>query len=288
MIPKIIHQTWKDTNLPDIFSNILNENKKINEEFDFKLWIHSPIDYKYFENDNDIDNRYNIDKLIKNFSKELYMIYLKCKYGVQKSDIARLIILYQYGGIYIDLDILSIKSFNNLIDYNSNKVYLSLEPEEQTIKVFNKNNVICNALLIAPEKHILFKKALESIIDLFRKYGDKIYYQFNIFGGDLVADIIKTNQDVINTCDIINTKIVFPINDPKFNDLSCSKTDWELLKNGKYNENVIMVHYWIHSDFESKELINSFKLDSTKNIHENIFKFFTLLYPNNYNKFLKN
>ena len=47
-----------------------------------------------------------------------------------------------------------------------------------------------------------------------------------------------------------------------------------------------MVHYWIHSDFESKELIDKFEYDKNKNIHDNMIKFFRELYPNNKNLYL--
>jgi hypothetical protein len=39
------------------------------------------------------------------------------------------------------------------------------------------------------------------------------------------------------------------------------------------------VHYWIHSDFESKELLEKFQYDDTQDIHKNILKFFKQLYP---------
>jgi len=38
MIPKIVHQTWYDNKLPKIFQEISNENKRINNDFEFKLW----------------------------------------------------------------------------------------------------------------------------------------------------------------------------------------------------------------------------------------------------------
>ena len=46
-----------------------------------------------------------------------------------------------------------------------------------------------------------------------------------------------------------------------------------------------MVHYWIHGDFESKILLDSFNIDNKKTIHENIYCFFSKLYPNIAKKF---
>jgi hypothetical protein len=55
--------------------------------------------------------------------------------------------------------------------------------------------------------------------------------------------------------------------------------DWTKVKNGEYAKDTIMVHYWIHGDFESKALLNTFNPDIDKTIHENIYSFFSKLYP---------
>ena len=81
MIPKIIHHTWRANNLPEIFDKLLINNKKINSDFEFKLWTHEPA-------------KPEIEILIKNKFPELYNVYSKCKMGVQKADIGRLVILY--------------------------------------------------------------------------------------------------------------------------------------------------------------------------------------------------
>ena len=82
MIPKIIHQTWRSDKLPSIFQKIYNRNKTLNPEFEFKLWSHSP-------GPPDIDN------FIEKEYPDIYEIYKKTKYGVQKADIARLAVSSQ-------------------------------------------------------------------------------------------------------------------------------------------------------------------------------------------------
>ena len=119
MIPKIIHQTWKSNNLPEIFQKLYEKNKESNPDFTFKLWT---------DNESELCLK---NFLEKNYPK-LFNIYSKTKYNVQKSDIARLAILHYYGGIYIDLDILLLKSLNNLLDYNKDTLFLGYEPKEQT------------------------------------------------------------------------------------------------------------------------------------------------------------
>ncbi len=264
MIPKVIHQTWRANTLPPIFQLIYDYNKKVNPNFEYKLWTHEPA-------------KPDIELLIRVNFPELYEIYKKCKFQVQKADIGRIVILYTQGGVYFDLDILCLKSLDNLIDYNSDNVYFSLEPAEQTKKVFNNDNILCNAFIITPKEHPFFKRLIDNIILLYKKYNDAIYTKFNFFGAELVSFTIR-QDNFFNTIKFINRNLLYPINDPKFNDLPTTNRDYMMLKNGDYN-NAYCVHYWIHSDFESKELIDKFDIDNTKNIHQNIYDFFKKLYP---------
>lgn len=265
MIPKIVHILWYAENkLPNLFECILEENKNKNPDYDFKLWSnHNP------END--------IEELLKNEYQEIYEIFKKCKFGVQKADIARIVLLYHYGGIYIDLDILCLKPFDTLLDLSTQNALMAYEPIEQTKKAFNTENIICNAFMVSPPKHILFKKVIDMSITLFKTHQDKIFEIFNVFGSDLFATAMQDDA-IFKTCKFFDRKLIYPINDPKFDDLSCSEKDIKMLQSGKYNDSYL-VHYWIHSNFESKVIIEKFKVNKEESIHKNMYKFFKLLYP---------
>jgi hypothetical protein len=264
MIPKIVHQTWRSDQLPSIFENIRKQNKELNHDFEFKLWCHTP-------------GPPDIDEFIKKEYYDIYHIFSRTKYGVQKADIARLAILHHYGGIYFDLDMMCIKPLQGLFEFNTDYVYMAMEPAEQTKKLFNSDKILCNAFIAAPAKHPLFKEAMEEIKKLFHKHGDFIYNSFNIFGSDLLAKCME-NKNMIRNVKFINRGLVYPINDPKFSDLSTSMNEVAMLKAADYGQ-AYMVHYWIHSDFESKELLEKFQYDDTQDIHKNILKFFKQLYP---------
>jgi mannosyltransferase OCH1-like enzyme len=267
MIPKIVHQTWRSDSLPIIFQNIYDTNKTVNPDFEFKLWSHRP-------------GPPDIDEFIKKEYPDIYDIFNDAKYGVQKADIARIAILHHFGGIYIDLDILCLKSLSTLIDFDSENVYMALEPSEQTKKVFGIDNVLCNAFIVAPPKHPLFKRALEELKAMVKHHKTAVYNIFNAFGADLMSKSMQSDENILKSCKFINRKLVFPINDPKFSDLESSADDAAMLKKGDYKE-AFMVHYWIHSDFESKELLEKFDYKNDKDIHQNVIMFFRELYPSN-------
>lgn len=271
MIPKIVHQTWRSSELPVLFRKIQTHNTEKMSNFEFKLWSHSP-------------GAPDIDIFIEKEYPELYEIYKKTKYGVQKADIARLAILHKFGGVYFDLDILCLKNIDNLIDLESDYMFIAMEPSIQTKSIFNKENMLCNAFIAIPANHSITKTALGKIVEIYKQNGDSIFNTFNCFGSDIVTSSIMTD-DNFEKCKFVKRDLLYPISDPKLQSLPTCKSDIEKLKIGNYDDS-FMVHYWIHSDFESKEKIENFIYDSSCDIHMNVYRFFQNLYTDN--EYLKN
>lgn len=263
MIPKIIHQTWFDNNkqLPLIFDKMIQENTKKNPDFVFKLWTDS-----------------NIEDFLNTNYKKLYEIYSNNILGVQKSDLARLAILHYYGGIYIDLDILLLKNLTDLFDFDKDLFHISYEPQEQTKYVWNSENYICNAFFACNKNNTIIENIINIIINIYNIHGDKIFNQFNIFGSKLYMKILDlTDKSLYN---IIETNKIYPISDIKL-ELKSSINEYEKIIKGNYDDDSFMVHYWIHSNFEAKNIIYNFDYNDDKDIHENLGLFFQELYPNN-------
>jgi hypothetical protein len=269
MIPRIIHQTWKDNLLPPIISNIRSENISLlrSKGYEFKFWT-----------DDDIL------ELIKIHYPEFYNIYRLTKTGVQRGDISRIILIYHFGGIYIDLDVLILRDFDELIDMYSDLFYITYEPYGQTLTLYNSDKYICNAFFAANKNNRFLYILLRCIPEKINKYGVNIFQRFDVFGGSFIKHIIEkedNKKEYINDiCVMDDRELIFPINDLKFDGLSFTNHDWTCVLKGEYPINTIMVHYWIHGDFESKILLNTFKVNKSLNIHENIYNFFKTLYPN--------
>lgn len=267
MIPKIVHIISKSKNIPVIFDKILEHNKLIYSDYEFKHW----------HDDNGI---FSIPEFLKQQYPELYNIFEKTKLGVQKSDIARLAILHFYGGIYSDMDILFLKRNNDLINHTSDNMYIAMEPIEQTRSIYNVDNIPCNAFIVCSPKHPIIEIALNEIKKIYSQKGDIIFNVFNIFGNDIITKAIKLYEYSKNRCIFIKRELVYPISDPKLEKLPNSEKIIEMLKNNDYND-ALMVHYWIHSNFESSNLLYSFKYDNSININDNMYNFFKQLYVNN-------
>ena len=100
-IPKVIYQTYKDKNVPPI---VKERWLKLNPEYEYHLY--------------EDDDCYNF--LIKYYTKEHADFFkYKIKDGPIKSDFWRVCILYQFGGIYADIDIVPNISIDEFVDHDT-------------------------------------------------------------------------------------------------------------------------------------------------------------------------
>lgn len=96
MIPKIIHYCWFGNKVKpkEVIDNI-DGWKKVNPDFKIIEW-----------NENNFD--VNINQYVKEAYKENKWAFV--------SDYARLNALYEFGGVYLDTDVETIKPFESLLD----------------------------------------------------------------------------------------------------------------------------------------------------------------------------
>lgn len=266
MIPRIVHQTSKTEEIPVIFQKILEKNKEVYSDYEFKHWY-------------DTEGKLCIPSFLKQEYPDIFPIFDKAKLGVQKSDIARLAILHFYGGVYADMDIAFLKSSKDIIDHTSDYMYIAMEPVEQTKMLYGKSDIPCNAFIVSPPKHPIIVQALEEIKNLYKTHGDLLFNIFNVFGNDIITKCILTSENAKKQVKFINRDLIYPIADPKLENLTTAQNNIQMLRDNSYN-GAYMVHYWIHSNFESADLLQKFDYNNEKSVNDNIYRFFKLLYTN--------
>lgn len=94
-IPRIVHQTYKTTQLPVAWKDTPNK------------WKEQDIDYKFW---TDADNR----KLIETDFPWFLTTYDSYAYPISRADAARYFIVFKYGGLYADLDIVPKRDLESL------------------------------------------------------------------------------------------------------------------------------------------------------------------------------
>jgi hypothetical protein len=96
MISKIIHYCWlSDDPIPEIFNNYINTWKLILSDYEFILW--------------------NFERFDINSSIWVKEAFENKKYAFA-ADYIRLYAVYNYGGIYLDMDVQVLKTFNPFLN----------------------------------------------------------------------------------------------------------------------------------------------------------------------------
>lgn len=99
-IPKIIHQTWKDTNIPLEWQAARQSCLDMHPGYEYKLWT-------------DASSEAFVDK----HYPKLAHTYRNYPYVIQRADAIRYAVLHYYGGFYVDLDIVCLHPLDFLRTY---------------------------------------------------------------------------------------------------------------------------------------------------------------------------
>ncbi len=132
-VPKIIHQIWfYGDEMPNQFTKNLLILKNYNTDFDYLLWDENKIK----------------ELCIK---LKLENIYDNLENDKEKFEFAKIIIMYQYGGLYIDLNFECLKNFEPLLGGNTFKI--------------GKDNTgkINNCVWLSTKNHIVLKNCIAII-----------------------------------------------------------------------------------------------------------------------------
>ena len=197
MIEKIIHFIWIDfkdelnqnTIIPDNYMTNIENCKKLNPDFEIKIW-----------------NGYDCYFFVKKNFPKYFNTYNNLKYPIQKCDIVRLMIVYIYGGIYSDVDRICLKSYNYLLDkYKKYNVILSRYKNYPHI--FN-DPIICtknNDFIYYCINNIKIYNLGNRYLDIFLSTGPffitKQYYMYK-----KKEDIIIIDSE-LNPCNICNCSL---------------------------------------------------------------------------------
>tara|TARA_Y100000361_G_C11135124_1_gene331403 strand:+ start:609 stop:1400 length:792 start_codon:yes stop_codon:yes gene_type:complete len=165
-IPKVIYQTYKDKNVPPI---IKERWLKLNPEYEYHLY-----------DDNDC---YNF--LLKYYTKEHADFFkYKIKDGPIKSDFWRVCILYQFGGIYADIDILPHVPIKEFVDTDTTLYTCITDPKLE-------NNLNPHFIATIPKNSLVLE-----CINVYMK--EKINIQYSYIGWSITNIMYNTLTNYLN------------------------------------------------------------------------------------------
>ena len=148
MIPKIIHQTWKNKNIPynTFKKEWIDSWTQLNPNWEYKMWTDEDIR-------NLIESKF--PWFLKRFDE-----YPK---NIQRADAFRYFALYEHGGLYADMDFECFKNIDKLAEQNYN---LMLSREHDHLK--NSKSItwrcIANSLMMSNKKHKFWEHVFEVML----------------------------------------------------------------------------------------------------------------------------
>ena len=204
MIPRRIHQIWYQDNTDIILNStdsIQNYQRIFKSKIPFSLkynalaLISKNPNYNYY-----IWNKTKIYYLIKIFYPKYLDLYLNFKYMIQKIDFAKYLILYHYGGFYIDLDVVSIKKLDTFFEkFKESGIYFSKIAELNCLENFvikkfynyhTNNFFINNGIIISNEKNKFY---IDLFFEIQKEINTNSDYLFNTYIFNTTGPSILTN-----------------------------------------------------------------------------------------------
>ena len=153
-IPKIIHQIWWQgiNQIPDKYRIYKNSWKVKHPNWIIIYW-----------------DKNKVISLVKKHYPNIIQLLSEYKYMIQKIDVAKYLILYHYGGVYVDMDTICEQSLNNLFNEKEFMNYNFICSQMQIIPFIK---IINNGIIFSKKKHPL----LEILISQLKKHQKQRYY----------------------------------------------------------------------------------------------------------------
>ena len=195
MSKKILHQTWKTQNLDNKILRLHKKENVINPYLDRVIFTDSQM----------------IDSIESNFDSDTIDYFRRIRNIVAKADFWRYLILYKYGGVYLDIDSSIIGRLNDSF-FEHNSGIISYE---------DNNSLFLQWSLIYSENHPVLERVIENI---------KLNIDNNLFKDDIssltgpklytksVLEILKEHshkKENLNDSDFKNEITEFIVGDYK-------------------------------------------------------------------------
>ena len=138
-IPKIIHQLWKTDQIPRRWVKAVRSVRRCHPGWEYRLWTDEKMEVH-----------------VRDHHPEIYETYMGFDLNIMRADIFRYILMYDFGGMYCDLDYEFVRPF----DYENEELVLSLEYDKA---YGDGENQLANFVFASVPQHKLWQEILENI-----------------------------------------------------------------------------------------------------------------------------
>lgn len=145
-----IIQTWK--------TNQLESQYQLN--VDRVRHLHPDWNYMFFTDED-------IVSFIKNKMPEYYNVFVHLTHKIQQIDFFRYLVVYYYGGVYLDIDVEIVKSLDNIYYEYTDQCVFPVELQNITDSIITSQGytkLIGNYAFYSPPKHPFIKQIIDNIV----------------------------------------------------------------------------------------------------------------------------
>ncbi|KAL4219255.1 hypothetical protein ACF0H5_021837 [Mactra antiquata] len=165
IIPHIIHQTYKTEDIPNYYAGFAKTFVDLNPTWQYYFWTDKAA-----------------RQLIQDKHSHLLPLWDNYHDPINKADALRYVVLYEYGGVYVDLDFECLRPLDR-VTYKYSCI-IPTEPFEQIAFRLYQPFLINNAILMTRPKHPFFKQLIDNLI----------YFQMQETNTDRVGPMFVTTQ----------------------------------------------------------------------------------------------
>jgi len=227
LIPRKIHQIWIQFD-PDNYKLISdNEKFKIQNERTIKFCEMNDIEYTLHTDES-------CNELILSKYPEHYNFYNNLRYPTQRCDFLRYLIIYEYGGLYLDMDVSPLRDLSEVWDCKNFLVRWDRSPNTPYTAVIGgeKNSSFLKEVI----EHFYESYEQKKDMDYYKKWKGKFVYQTSAHY--MVKRVISKQQKKIKLWNVMyidkkNLKVVGE--NPMFLDYNANS--WGVKSKCKCNTN---------------------------------------------------
>lgn len=190
VIPWIIHQTWKDQNIPQRFKPYVRSWRNHHPDWEYRLW-------------DDAANR----NFIRTQHHWFLPIYDNYSLNIQRADAIRYFILYTYGGLYVDLDFECFKPVEPLLE--GKKCVFGIESPEHSRRQ-GIDQIISNAFMAAIPKHPFFYAVMKHLVTDMPEKQDFGRFVLETTGPLMLSRLLANFQNG-NDITLMPSEYLFPL-----------------------------------------------------------------------------
>lgn len=170
LIPRVIYQTMKDSKVPISMQQAAATWVRLNPEYEYRFYT------------DDMCR----DFIAKNFHQSVLYAYDKLVPGAFKADLWRYAILYKYGGVYADVDMVAEVPLRTII--NPDDTFISVRDTDYS--------AIFNAFICCTPEHPFIKSVINHIVTASANnfYGrNSLHPTGPLAFGEAIARVLEKN-----------------------------------------------------------------------------------------------